>query len=131
MPIYTCTTTASTLNARQKAALAEEMTRIHCAINHVPATYVNVMFHELPFDNAYTGGAPASPLLVSGLIRSGHPEAETTHLVTEIAAAVTRVTGVTADRVLVVMQTTPARFAVEGGQVFPEPGEEHAAITRD
>jgi phenylpyruvate tautomerase PptA (4-oxalocrotonate tautomerase family) len=131
MPIYTCTTTESTLNAQQKSALAKEMTRIHSAINHVPTTYVNVVFHELPVDSVYTGGVPASPVLVRSLFRAGHPEAETTRLVTEIAAAVTRVTGITADRVLVAMQTTPARFAVVHGRVFPEPGEEHAAIAKD
>ncbi|HUE32899.1 MAG TPA: tautomerase family protein, partial [Mycobacterium sp.] len=111
MPIYTCTTTESTPNAQQKSALAREITRTHSPINHVPTTYINVVFHELPADSVYTGGVPASPVLVTSLFRAGHPEAETTRLVTEIAA-VTRVTGIAADRVLVAMQTTPAQFAL-------------------
>ena len=88
MPIYTCTTTASTLNAQVKAALAGEIGRIHSSINHVPSTYVNVVFHELPADGVYTDGVPANPVLVSGWVRAGHPEAETTRLATEIADAV-------------------------------------------
>jgi phenylpyruvate tautomerase PptA (4-oxalocrotonate tautomerase family) len=97
-------------------------------INHVPSTYVNVVFHELPADSVYTDGVPASPVLVSGWIREGHPKAETPRLATEIGSAVTRITGVPAERVLVVFESSPASFAVEGGRVLPEPGEEAAWI---
>jgi phenylpyruvate tautomerase PptA (4-oxalocrotonate tautomerase family) len=78
MPIYGCTTTESTLSAPIKATLAGEIATIHSAINHVPSTYVNVVFHELPADSVYTDGVPASPVLVSGWVRDGHPKAETT-----------------------------------------------------
>ena len=128
MPIYTCTITESTLPGPVKKALAREIASIHSEINHVPSTYVNVVFHELPADSVYTDGVSASPVLVSGWMREGHPKAETTRLATEIAAAVTRTTGVPAERVLVVFQSSPASFAVEGGRVLPEPGEEAAWI---
>jgi phenylpyruvate tautomerase PptA (4-oxalocrotonate tautomerase family) len=71
MPIYTCTTTESTLAGPIKAALARQIATIHSEINHVPSTSVNVVFHELAADNVYTDGAPASPVLVSGWIREG------------------------------------------------------------
>jgi hypothetical protein len=87
---------------------------------------VNVVFHELPPDDVYTDGRPAQPLLITGWVREGHPEAETTRLAVEIAAAATRVCTVPADRVLVVFQSSPAHFAVEGGRVLPAPGEEAA-----
>jgi phenylpyruvate tautomerase PptA (4-oxalocrotonate tautomerase family) len=116
------------LSAHTKKALAGEIAAIHSEVNHVPSTYVNVVFHELPADSVYTDGVPASPVLVSGWIREGHPEADTTRLATEIAAAVTRIAGIPAERVLVVFQSSPARFAVEGGRVLPEPGEEAAWI---
>lgn len=128
MPIYTCTTTASTLTADSKKALAGEIGTIHSEINHVPSTYVNVVFHELPADDVYTDGVPANPVLVSGWIREGHSKTEVTRLATEIASAVTRIAGVPAERVLVVFQSSPASFAVEGGRVLPEPGEEAAWI---
>ena len=91
MPIYTCTTTESTLPGPVKKALASEIATIHSDINHVPSTYVNVVFHELPADDVYTDGVPASPVLVSGWIREGHPKSEVTRLASEIAAAITRV----------------------------------------
>ena len=124
MPIYTCTIAESTLSADTKRALAGEIARIHSAINHVPSTYVNVAFHELAADSLYTDGVPASPVLVSGWVREGHQDAETTKLATEIATAVARICDIDAKRVLVVMESSPARFAVEGGRVLPEPGQE-------
>ncbi|MBB3606093.1 phenylpyruvate tautomerase PptA (4-oxalocrotonate tautomerase family) [Mycolicibacterium sp. BK556] len=126
MPIYTCTTTQSTIDTDTKAALAREITRIHSVINHVPSTYVNVVFHELPVDCVYTDAVPARPLLITGWVRDGHPEAETTRLAMEIAAAASRVTLIPAQRVLVVFESSPAHYAVEGGRVLPEPGEEAA-----
>jgi phenylpyruvate tautomerase PptA (4-oxalocrotonate tautomerase family) len=126
MPIYTCTTSESTLKSDTKAELASEIGRIHAAINKVPSTYVNVVFHELPKDNVYTDGVPASPVMIGGWVRAGHPEAQTARLAQEIADAVTRITGVAAEHVLVVIQSSPAKFAVEGGRVLPEPGEEQA-----
>jgi phenylpyruvate tautomerase PptA (4-oxalocrotonate tautomerase family) len=128
MPIYTCTTNDATLTAASKSQLAGEIAKIHSAINQVPSTYVNVVFHELPADSVYTDGAPASPILISGWAREGHPTAEIARLATEIAAAVASIAGVDAKRVLVVIQPSPASFAVEGGRVLPEPGHEQAWI---
>jgi phenylpyruvate tautomerase PptA (4-oxalocrotonate tautomerase family) len=124
MPIYTCTIAESTLTADTKRALAVEVARIHSSINHVPSTYVNVAYHELAADDLYTDGVPASPVLVSGWVRAGHPQDDTTRLATEIAAAVSRICDIEAERVLVVIESSPARSAVEGGRVLPEPGQE-------
>ena len=128
MPIYTCTTAQDTLSTDDKATLAGEITRIHAEINHVPSTYVNVIFNELPTDAVYTDAKPAGPLLITGWVRDGHPETETTRLATEVAAAATRITGIPAERVLVVFTSSPAHYAVEGGGGLPAPGEEAAWI---
>ena len=108
--------------------MAKEISRIHAEINHVPTTYVDVVFHELPADGIYTDGVPANPVLVNGWCRSGHPQDKTTRLATEIAAAVSRIANVPADRVMMVIQNSPASGAVEGGRVLPEPGQEEAWI---
>jgi hypothetical protein len=45
MPIYTCTIRESIPGTDTKAVLlAREMARIHSSVNHVPSTYVNVVF---------------------------------------------------------------------------------------
>jgi len=130
MPVYTCTTVQSTLTTATRAALAAEVTRIHSMINHVPGAYVNVVFHELPADAVYTDGRPAQPLLINGWVRTGHPEAQSSQLVAEVAAAASRVTGIPAKRVLVVIQNSPAHLAIEGGRVLPAPGEEEAWLRK-
>jgi phenylpyruvate tautomerase PptA (4-oxalocrotonate tautomerase family) len=124
MPIYTCTMAESTFNADTKRALAGEVARIHSSITHVPSTFVNVAFHELAADSLYTDGVPASPVLVNGWVREGHPTDDTTRLATEIATAVSKICDIDTDRVLVVIAPSPARFAMEGGRVLPEPGQE-------
>ncbi len=129
MPIYTCTTTESTLSAQTKKALAGEIGTIQSEVNYVPSTYVNVVFHELSAKRLHRWRAGQSRPR-RGWIREGHPIAEVARLATEIAAAVTRITDIPAERVLVVFETSPASFAVEGGRVPPEPGEEAAWIAR-
>ncbi|OBI96666.1 tautomerase family protein [Mycobacterium asiaticum] len=126
MPIYTCTTVASTLDAQTKAELAAEITRIHSRVNHVPSTYINVVFHELALDAVYTDAQQSQPLLISGWVRTGHPDDETSQLLSEVAEAATRVTGIPSARILVIIQNSPAHFAMEGGRVLPNPGEEQA-----
>jgi hypothetical protein len=44
------------------------------------------------------------------------------------AAAGSRVTGLAVEEVLVVIQSSPAHAAVEGGRVLPEPGQEAAWV---
>ncbi|SDG23027.1 Phenylpyruvate tautomerase PptA, 4-oxalocrotonate tautomerase family [Lentzea fradiae] len=124
MPVYTCTTAAGTLTPAVKRSLAGEITRVHSEINHVPPGYVNVVFSELPREDVYVGGEPGAPLLITGWARRGHPQRETTRLALAVSAAASRISGVPRDRVLVVIQDSPARSAVEAGHVLPEPGEE-------
>src|SRR6201991_4855085 len=126
MPIYTCTVAQSTFGADEKRALASEIARIHSSMVHVPSTFVNVAFHELDADGLYAGGVPASPVLVTGWVREGHPADDTTRLATEISKAVTKIFQIDVQRVLVVLQPSPASFAVEGGRALPEPGQEQA-----
>ncbi|OBK75738.1 tautomerase family protein [Mycobacterium sp. 1164985.4] len=126
MPVYTCTIAEGTLDADTKANLASEITKIHSDVNHVPSTYVNVVFNELPAHNVYTDAKPAQPLIINGWVRSGHPEDETSRLAIEIADAATRITAIPPARVLVIIGNSPARFAIEGGRVLPEPGQEQA-----
>jgi len=119
VPIYTCTSAQGTLGAGAKGDLAAEITRIHAEINHVPPAYVNVVLCELPQDSVYVGGEPGAPLLIGGWVRRGHLQEETTRLALELSAAASRITE---HRILVVIQDSPARFAVEAGQVLPDPG---------
>jgi phenylpyruvate tautomerase PptA (4-oxalocrotonate tautomerase family) len=129
MPVYTCTTTSGTLAGSTKRELAAEITRVHAEINHVPATYVNVVFLDVAPHDLYTDSQPANPLLINGWVRQGHPAFDTTRLALAVAAAGSRVTGLATEQVLVVIQNSPAHGAVEGGRVLPEPGQESAWLS--
>jgi phenylpyruvate tautomerase PptA (4-oxalocrotonate tautomerase family) len=124
MPIYTCTAAQGSLTSELKALLAAEITRIHVDINHVPPAYVNVVFSDLPADSVFTGGQPATPLILTGWVRRGHPQEEATRLALELSSATARISGVDESQIMVVLQDSPARSAVEGGRVLPGPGEE-------
>ncbi|MFE2580910.1 tautomerase family protein [Streptomyces sp. NPDC059378] len=124
MPLYSCTTAQGTLTARTKAELAGEITRIHAEINHVPPAYVNIVFPELPLESVFVGETPGTPVLVNGWTRRGHPQEETSRLVLELAAAVSRIAQVDPESVLVVIQDSPASSAAESGRLLPEPGHE-------
>ncbi|GAB4060948.1 tautomerase family protein [Catellatospora paridis] len=124
MPLYSCTIAQGMLSAKDKAALAAEITRIHSDINHVPPEYVNVVFTELPPENIYVGAKPGRPVLISGWSRRGHPQQDTTRPALEVSATAARIAGVEESSVLVVTEDSPAQSAVEGGRALPEPGGE-------
>ena len=130
MPVYTCTAAQGTLTRESKASLAAEITRIHAAVNHVPPAYVDVIFSEPPSESVFAGGVPGTPLIRTGWARRGHPQEDTTRLALELSSAAVRITGVEERHVMVVIQDSPARSAVEGGQVLPEPGEEKEWLVR-
>jgi phenylpyruvate tautomerase PptA (4-oxalocrotonate tautomerase family) len=67
---------------------------------------------------------PSQPMLITGWIRAGRAASEKTRLAKDISASCSRVTRIPEARMLVIIQDSPARFAVEGGRVLPEPGAE-------
>jgi phenylpyruvate tautomerase PptA (4-oxalocrotonate tautomerase family) len=124
MPIYTCITTANTLADDTKAALAAEITKIHSTITAAPSAFVHVVFQELPATNVFTDASPSRPLLITGVIRAGRADTEKVRLATDISTSSSRITGIPQARILVNIADRPARFAVEGGRIMPEPGAE-------
>jgi phenylpyruvate tautomerase PptA (4-oxalocrotonate tautomerase family) len=124
MPIYTCITTTKTLAEDTKAAVAAEITKIHSSITGAPTSLVHVVFQELPATNVFTDATPSQPLLITGVIRAGRADADKMRLAADISSSSSRITGIPEERILVNITDRPARFAVEGGRVMPEPGAE-------
>jgi phenylpyruvate tautomerase PptA (4-oxalocrotonate tautomerase family) len=133
MPIYTCVSTTKTLAEDTKAAVAAEITKVHSSITGAPSALVHVVFQELPASNVFTDASPSRPLLITGVIRAGRADADKMRLAADISSSSSRITGIPEERILVNITDRPARFAVEGGRVMPEPGAEDdwlAAATR-
>jgi phenylpyruvate tautomerase PptA (4-oxalocrotonate tautomerase family) len=124
MPIYTCITTAKTLADDTKAAVAAEITKIHSSITGAPSSFVHVVFQELPATNVFTDATPSQPLLITGVIRAGRADTDKMRLAADISSSSSRIAGIPEERILVNIADRPARFAVEGGRVMPEPGAE-------
>jgi phenylpyruvate tautomerase PptA (4-oxalocrotonate tautomerase family) len=67
---------------------------------------------------------PSHSLLINGAIRAGRADADKTRLAKEISSSSSRIAGISEAHILVSIDDLPARFAVEGGRVMPEPGAE-------
>jgi phenylpyruvate tautomerase PptA (4-oxalocrotonate tautomerase family) len=130
MPVYTCIATTKTLADDTKAALAAEITKIHSSVTGAPTSFVHVVFQELPATNVYTDSSPSEPLLISGVIRAGRADADKVRLAKDISSNSSRIAGIPEARILVNIADRPARFAVEGGRVLPEPGAEDDWLAR-
>jgi phenylpyruvate tautomerase PptA (4-oxalocrotonate tautomerase family) len=124
MPVYTCISTTKTLADDTKAALAAEITKIHSSVTGAPTSFVHVVFQELPATNVFTDSSPSEPLLITGVIRAGRADADKVRLAKDISSNSSRIAGIPEARILVNIADRPARFAVEGGRVLPEPGAE-------
>jgi phenylpyruvate tautomerase PptA (4-oxalocrotonate tautomerase family) len=125
MPIYTCITTEKTLADDTKAALAAQITKIHSSITGAPSAFVHVIFQELPATNVFTDATASQPLLITGVIRAGRADTDKMRLAADISSSSSRIAGIPEERILVNIADRPARFAVEGGRVMPEPGAEN------
>ena len=125
MPIYTVVTSTSTLSDQTKATVAAEITKTHAAITGAPTSLVHVVFYDQPHANVFTGATPSQPMLITGLTRAGRADSDKMRLAKDISASCSRVTGIPESRIVVTIQDNPARFAVEGGRVLPEPGTEN------
>jgi phenylpyruvate tautomerase PptA (4-oxalocrotonate tautomerase family) len=125
MPIYTCITTEKTLADDTKAAVAAQITKIHSSITGAPSAFVHVIFQELPATNVFTDATASQPLLITGVIRAGRADTDKMRLAADISSSSSRIAGIPEERILVNIADRPARFAVEGGRVMPEPGAEN------
>jgi phenylpyruvate tautomerase PptA (4-oxalocrotonate tautomerase family) len=126
MPLYIVNSKAGAMPQEAKAALADDLTEIHCRVTDAPPTFVHVFFFE---------DGPNPPLgdksaMVYGQIRAGRTDAQKSQIWKEMAEAVVEHAGIPAANVHAFTSDTPASWVMEGGDVLPEPGEEEAWLAR-
>ena len=122
MPLYRCVIAPKLSSYEQRSQIAQEVTRIHCAVTDALPTFVHTFFVEddeglLP---------PDKRALMLGSIRAGRTDDQKTRLTSEMAHALAHTLALAADQVSVVTIDLPARWVMEGGDVLPEPGDEAA-----
>jgi phenylpyruvate tautomerase PptA (4-oxalocrotonate tautomerase family) len=129
MPRYELTTDEE-LSAAQKAALAREITDVHVKVTGAPPSIVHVVFLTTGPGNAFVAGEARPGTYLQGSIRAGRDHETTTTLLTELTAAVSRITGTSSSDVVVALRETPGRLVMEGGRIMPDPGEEDDLLRR-
>ena len=122
MPLYMTNGAAGVLDDDAKKKIADDITRIHCDITGAPPIFVHAFFAE---------GIPDMPLgdksvLTFGSIRSGRSDAQKESIKSRVRDAISGHVGLAPEAVGVMIFDTPAHWAMEGGEIMPEPGEEAA-----
>jgi phenylpyruvate tautomerase PptA (4-oxalocrotonate tautomerase family) len=117
MPLYTAITQGSLPN-ETKARLAEEITRVHCAVMKVPRSFVHVIFFCYQKGSGYTAGKEGPAASLNCVLRSGHTAQEKTDLLKQLWPAFQNLTGVATDQLAISLQEIPASNAMEMGQIM-------------
>ena len=122
MPLYLTNGATGALSDEAKKNIADDITRIHCDVTGAPPIFVHAFFAE---------GVPEMPLgdrrvLTFGSIRSGRSDAQKADIIGQVREAISGHTGFPLEAVGVMIFDTPAHWAMEGGEIMPEPGQEAA-----
>lgn len=126
MPVYNIATrNALSYTTRQKTANA--ITDIHCRLTGAPPEFVNVIFmhgHHLKQGRALD--------VICNVRSGGNRNAELTETLRQkILEGVAASTGFDASTVSASLLGFPASWAMEGGEILPEPGDEDAWLKRN
>lgn len=124
MPIYQCWSPQKLLTGSTKATAAAEITRIHCETTGAPASFVNVVFHEIGSGNCFVGGDLASRSYISGVIRHGRDLDTRQTMLRELSRMWATVTGQPETDLIVVLDEIDPANSLEAGLIVPEPGRE-------
>ena len=131
MPLYICCAKPGAIPDAAKAAIANEVTRVHCELTGAPRTFVHCFFFELGSPEAEQLGSifksdSDKGYVLFGNLRAGRTE-ETKHRVIEdMCGGVAKILGIQRDDIEMATQDIPAKWVMEGGDLLPEPGEEAA-----
>ena len=131
MPLYLCRTAEGAVAVPVKQQIAEDITRIHCAVTGAPPVFVHAFFLPMvpmvpmgPNGPSDTAPADAPAIAVRATIRAGRTDAQKADIHDQLHAAIVARTGHGPADIAVEIVDTPASWVMEGGEIFPEPGEE-------
>ncbi|MAK45018.1 MAG: tautomerase family protein [Spongiibacter marinus] len=125
MPVYNVATRRP-LSYETRKKTADAITDIHCAMTGAPAEFVNVIFME---GHRIKGGHDVG--VVCNVRSGGNRNAELTEdLRLRIRDGIAEATQLSTEKVLATLLGFPASWAMEGGEILPEPGEEQAWLER-
>jgi len=127
MPTYVCSVPENSVDDRQKAAIAEAISRIHSEETGAPNFFCQINMEEKkPTDRFLGPSLASSQIWIRGDIRGGRTEAQRTRIMLRIMQEVSRITGVKDQDIWVYLCNLSPTDMVEYGRVLPRPGDETA-----
>lgn len=120
MPLYLCNMKSGSVPAEAKAKIAQDVTDIHCKATDAPAEFVHVFFLE----EAEAPPLERNQVHLQGNIRAGRNSAQKDEIIRGMCSSIARHTGLNISDIGMQLLDVPASWVMEGGDVFPEPGEE-------
>lgn len=126
MPLYLCNAAKGAISDAAKPKIAADITRIHCAVTGAPAQFVHAFFVEEDAAPPLDGKSA----VLFGSIRGGRTDAQKNQIVSEMRRSIQTHAGLDLEDIGMLTTDVPARWAFEGGEVMPEPGEEAEWLAR-
>ena len=124
MPIYQCYSPKGVLTKSAKAKIADEMTSLYCNVTGAPASWVKVLFHEMPEGECFSAGKPASQSLILAINRHGRDLETRQAMLRQLSQIWTRNSGQPeADLWISVTEIDPTNV-MDAGLFIAEPGRE-------
>ncbi len=130
MPIYRCIIPQDSLNNDQRQKIATAFTDVHCSLSAAPRNFVNVMFMECGPDEVVkdTHGSGElkydTPYFIAGGNRGGRPPELKAKILEGLLTRFCEIAEVDRGQVSGIIREAPASWAMEAGEILPEPGEE-------
>lgn len=122
MPIYRLKVPQGSVSFDQREKIALDYTDIHCGSTSAPRHFVLVFF-----DEQSEGESPyPTRYYLEAINRAGRPQEVKEQLLNDLLESFVSHTGVARDQISGRIGETPASWAMEGGAVLPEPGQETA-----
>jgi phenylpyruvate tautomerase PptA (4-oxalocrotonate tautomerase family) len=128
MPLYTAITQDGAVPDQTKAKIAQEITRIHCAVMKVPKAFVRVVFLSYPKGCGFTAGETAPTAALNGVLRSGHTVEDKMDLLRQLWATFQGLTGLSTDQIAISIQEIPSSNAMENGQIMQAVGQSSTQV---
>jgi phenylpyruvate tautomerase PptA (4-oxalocrotonate tautomerase family) len=125
MPVYQCYSPKGLLTESAKAKIAEEMTTMYCDATGALASWVKVLFHELPEGDCYTGGKATTQSLILGINRHGRDLETRRAMLRRLSQIWTRNSGQSEADLWISVTEVDHTNVTDAGLFIPEPGHEH------
>jgi phenylpyruvate tautomerase PptA (4-oxalocrotonate tautomerase family) len=125
MPTYVCSVPPRLLDGRQKAEIAQAISRRHSGATGAPSFFVQVQIDESASRHRFLGGTLTDDhIWIRADIRAGRPDDVRQRLMLDIMHDVSKITGLPASSIWIYLCNLAPTDMVEYGHVLPAPGQE-------